>query len=471
LSNNQAAADPAPGGVHVAESRRDEQKLWLILFQIKGVRARLNFLAMQRWVCAALALLIGAVAVTFFAAATMGPLTFLIVGLVVIVAAIVGIVRETMLVRANRASPARAAAIADDRAQLAGRLATVLALNDAPKRSSLWAYLIEDTYGRRENYEPSRIEPRWLSRAFYLVLGAILLAVIALPAAQLSQGLQQRMASSGVPMPGQVTADISSLDIRPADPALQPNAQIYADPETLRKLADKLASADNEDSQKRGLSKLLDKARDFADTFQDKLNGIDRSHANPLRMRLTDSHPGQPNSPKNHTSNPGNPSGVNSGGGLAGNSQPGGAGSSQPGAGSGTGQQPPMTSIPPQQADQLASQDAASQAGAGSDQGSNATDNPADANDATADGGSSHGSGSDPSTLFGPVSDQPLGSDSFKIAIEAEPSDESSSHGSPTYVPPRIRVPLNSLQYPDEPLARTAVPDADQDTIKRVFER
>jgi hypothetical protein len=69
------------------------------------------------------------------------------------------------------------------------------------------------------------------------------------------------------------------------------------------------------------------------------------------------------------------------------------------------------------------------------------------------------------------VSDQPLGSDSFKIAIEAEPSDESSSHGSPTYVPPRIRVPLNSLQYPDEPLARTAVPDADQDTIKRVFER
>ena len=86
-------ADPAPGGVHVAESRRDEQKLWLILFQIKGVRARLNFLAMQRWVCAALALLIGAVAVTFFAAATMGPLTFLIVGLVVIVAAIVGIVR------------------------------------------------------------------------------------------------------------------------------------------------------------------------------------------------------------------------------------------------------------------------------------------------------------------------------------------------------------------------------------------
>jgi hypothetical protein len=468
LSINQAAAVLAPGRIHVAESRRDEQKLWLILFQIKGVRSRLNFLAMQRWMFAAIALLIGAIAVTFFAAATFGPLTFLVLAIIVTVAAIVGIIRETMLVSTTRASAAQAAAIADDRAQMAGRLATVLALNEAPKRSALWAYLVEDTYGRRENYEPSRIEPQWLSRAFYLMLGAILLAVIALPAAQLSQGLRQRMASSGVPMPGSVTADIANLDIRPADPALQPNAQIYADPETLKKLADKLASADNEDHQPRGLSKLLDKARDFADTFQDKLNGIDRSRANPLRMRLTDSNPGQPNSPKNSNSNPGNPGGANGGGGLASNSPPGGAGSSQLGGGQG---QPPMTSIPPQQADEMASKDAAAQPGAGSDQGANGTDNPAEANDANADGGSSHGSGSDPSSLFGPVSDQPLGSDSFKIAIEAEPSDESSSRGSPTYVPPRIRVPLNSLQYPDEPLARTAVPDADQDTIKRVFER
>jgi hypothetical protein len=73
--------------------------------------------------------------------------------------------------------------------------------------------------------------------------------------------------------------------------------------------------------------------------------------------------------------------------------------------------------------------------------------------------------------LFGPASAQPLGSDSFKIAIEAEPSDEATSHGSPTYVPPRIRVPLNSQQYPDQPLARAAVPAADETTIKRVFER
>jgi len=99
----------------VSETRRDEQKLWLILFQIKGVRSRLNFLAMQRWLFAGIAILIGAVALTFFAAASLGPLTFLGVAIFLLLAAIVGIIRETMLVRAMRTSPARAAAIADTR--------------------------------------------------------------------------------------------------------------------------------------------------------------------------------------------------------------------------------------------------------------------------------------------------------------------------------------------------------------------
>jgi hypothetical protein len=86
-------------------------------------------------------------------------------------------------------------------------------------------------------------------------------------------------------------------------------------------------------------------------------------------------------------------------------------------------------------------------------------------------GGSSHGAGSDPEHLFGPLAAQPLGSDSFKITIDAQPSDESSSPGAPAYIPPKIRVPLNSQQRDDEPIARAAVPAADQMTIKRVFER
>jgi hypothetical protein len=453
----------------VPESRRDEQKLWLILFQIKGVRARLNFLAMQRWVFATLALLMGAIGIAFFAAASFAPLTFLILAALAVLASTVGVIRETTLVRARRASPARAAAIADDRCQMQGRLATVLAWAEAPQRTTLWPFLVEDTYGRRENYEPARVEPRWLSRAIWPLLSSLVLVVLAFPAAHLGQGLRRNRPSFATGQPGQTSADINDLDIRPADPALQPNAQIYADPATLKKLADKLAAAENEERHRSSFAKMLDKARQFADTFQDKLNGLDRNR-NPLRMRLTDSKPGQSSGAQNHGMNPGqsgNPNGNPKGGsGLANNSQPGGHGVAEPGSGQGP---PPMTSLPEQQADELA-KNGTSPPGE-SDQGANGANSPANPSDANADGGAGHGSGSDPASLFGPASAQQLGSDSFKIAIEAEPSDEASSHGSPTYVPPRIRVPLNSQQYPDQPLARAAVPAADQETIKRVFER
>ncbi len=404
------------------ESRRDEQKLWLILFQIKGVRARLNFLAMQRWVFATLALLIGAIGVAFFAAGSFTPLIFLIVTAIALLAAIVGIIHETMLVRARRASPARAATIADDRAQMHGRLATVLAWAEVPKQTALWPYLVEDTYSRRENYEPSRVEPRWLSRAIWPLLASVVLIALAFPAAELSQGLRRSRSSLNAGQPGQTSADINDLEIRPADPALQPNAQIYADPATLKKLADKLAAAENEQRRRSGLAKMLDKARQFADTFQDKLNGLDRNR-NPLRMRLTDSKPGQSSVAQNHDTNPGqggSPNGnPNGGGGLANNSQPGGHGAAEPGSGQGP---PPMTSLPQQQADELAKN--GSSPPARSSDGGNGANRPGNPNDANVDGGAGHGSGSDPASLFGPASAQPLGSDSFKIGIEAEPSDE-----------------------------------------------
>jgi hypothetical protein len=301
------------------------------------------------------------------------------------------------------------------------------------------------------------------------LLTSLVMIALAFPAAHLGQGLRRNRASSGSGQPGQTSADINDLEIRPADPALQPNAQIYADPATLKKLADKLAAAENEERHRSSLAKMLDKARQFADTFQDKLNGLDRNR-NPLRMRLTDSKPGQSNGAQNHGTNPsqsGNPNGnPNGGGGLASNSQPGGHGATEPGSGQGPR---PMTSLPEQQADELAKNGTSPPAQPGD--GGNGANGPRNPNDANVDGGAGHGSGSDPASLFGPASAQPLGSDSFKIAIEAEPSDEATSHGSPTYVPPRIRVPLNSQQYPDQPLARAAVPAADETTIKRVFER
>jgi hypothetical protein len=85
--------------------------------------------------------------------------------------------------------------------------------------------------------------------------------------------------------------------------------------------------------------------------------------------------------------------------------------------------------------------------------------------------GSNHSAGSDPGHLFGPASPQVLGSESFKLTVDAQPIDEASSGGAPAYLPPKVRVTLNSQQFPDEPLARTAVSPDDQLTVKRVFER
>jgi len=455
----------------VPETRRDEQKLWLILFQIKGVRSRLNFLALQRWVFAGLALLIGGIGLTFFAAATFGPLTFLAIAIFMLIVAVLGIIRETIVVRARRITPARAAAFADTRAQLKGRLTTVLALNATPRRSPLWAYLVEDTYGRREEFEPRRVAPRLLSRALYPLLAAVLLAALSVPAARFASAPRRRPARPGLDGPSQVTADIGNLDIRPADPALQPNAEIYADPATLRKLADKLAAAEKADRDRRPLSKLVDKARKFADAFQDKLNGLGPARSRPTQMRLTDRNPGPPTPPGNNDNSPNSGPTGNSGGGsgLAANSHRGAPGTAQPGAAQNS--PPPMTSLPPQQADELANKQSSPAPATGSDQTPAGDQNQANAGDPNAGGGSSHGTGSDPANLFGPASPLPLGSDSFKIAIEADPSDESTAPGSPTYVPPRIRVPLNPDQFPDQPLARAAVPAADQNTIKRVFQR
>src|SRR6266852_877013 len=50
-----------------------------------------------------------------------------------------------------------AAAIADDRAELKGRLSTIVALANKPNPGTLWSYLVEDTLGYRDEFAPARI--------------------------------------------------------------------------------------------------------------------------------------------------------------------------------------------------------------------------------------------------------------------------------------------------------------------------
>ncbi|HXZ88189.1 MAG TPA: hypothetical protein VEF07_06435 [Candidatus Binataceae bacterium] len=445
----------------MTETRRDQQKLWLILFQIKGVRARLNSLALQQSLFSTLAFLIGGAALIWGAALFLSPLLFLFAALAVAMFALAGIVRQGRRGLRQLANSDRAAAIADQRGDLKGRVATVLALAEAPKRSPLWPYLVEDAYSRREEFAPARIEPRWVSRSIFALLAAGLMA-LAIVFSGLRSGNQVRRTVAGSAR-GQITADIGNLEIRPADPALEPNAEIYADEKTLRKLEQRLAAAQR-DADQNGLSRWMNKARNLAGDLQNELTGQKTENAGPpLQMRLTDRNPDQSDGSASNPSSQ-NSSGQNGSSASRANSGSGTAGDGQ------TEPAPPTTSMPGAEADQLARNKSAFPAQPGPDPADSAFQDFAGGGSGGGQG-SSHGSGSDPNGLFGPDSSRTLGADNFKITIEAQASDESSRSGSPGYIPPRIRVPLNSDQYPDEPLERGSVPSADEAAIKRVFQR
>jgi hypothetical protein len=323
---------------------------------------------------------------------------------------------------------------------------------------------VEDTYGLRGSFEPARIEPRWLSRSIFGLLAALGLAMLLMPFALSHRGALRR--GGGVGGPGEITADIGNLDIRPADPALEPNAEIIADEATLRRLQDKLSSGENNDASKGAFSRWMDKARNLAGDLQGDLTGRTSDHRNPLRLRLTDSRPSNDQANAGKPGPPANPNNDRSAGGAPSQSAAGPAG------GSSRPPQPPV-SLPQNEADRMARNGANLPGQPGSDPGGGKpSDSETALNGSAGDGGgSSHGAGSDPEHLFGPPSSEPLGSNSFRITIDAQPSDESSTPGAPAYIPPKIRVPLNSTQHPDEPMARASVPASDQLTIKRVFER
>jgi hypothetical protein len=435
----------------VAQRQRDEQKLWLILFQLKGIRARINLLAAQYFVFSALAIVIVGAAIVLAAALALSPLGFLSIAFIVAVAVLISLIHVTRTALHSGASPVKAASLADDRGGLKGRLMTVLLMSDQGLGSELWRFLVEDTYGRRGEFEPAKIEPRWFSRSIFALLTACLMALLVMRIARLGLG-DRPLRMSG--LPNEVTADLGNLDIRPADPALEPNAEIYADAVTMQKLTNKLASGGGNGSEKGGLSQWLNKARNLAGALQNEIRG--QEHRPPVELRLTDKEATESRQPHPHHGATG--SGENNGRNQT------GTGKSGSGAAS--------TNTPGQTAGQLAQNGAGFPGQVGND---SAQVNPSDvgmpASGGTNSGGVNHGSGADPEHLFGPPSAQPLGSNSFKITIDAQPSDESSTPGAPAYIPPKVRVPLNDLQYNDEPIARAAVPPADQMTIKRVFER
>lgn len=442
----------------MADKNLQDQKLWLTLFQIQALQKRLNLLTVQYWLFSTLAILIAVAALVYFSALATQPLIFLGLGLVVLTLGGTAIIRVLRTGWRRWANLPRAAMIADRRAGLKGRLLTILSIADTPDHSPLWPYLIEDTYGFRREFEPAQIEPQWFSRAILPLLG-VCLAVLAI--ASLLSYRRPSTRTAGVAVPGDVTADINDLEIQPVDPALKPNARLYADAATSRQLQSKLAAARNQPQNKNPVSRWMSSARNFAGALQDKVTGRKPLSLPPLRLKLTNkrnddswSQPGESNAPSSLAGTNGNSS------------------ASGPDNGSDDGQQHGST---PRQSDQLANNDLGSQPqdplkGKENPQssGQNAN-NPGNGFGGVT--GSTHANGTDPLHLFGPPIAQELGSNSFKITIDATPADESSVHGAPAYIPPKIQVSLNPVQAPDEPMTRASIPPEDQLTIKRVFQR
>src|SRR5882757_3893622 len=152
-----------------------DEKLGLILSQVGSVRRRLNSLAIQHAMFFALAIAISAAAVIYVGAYQLSPMHFLICSALAIILGTIGILDAIRRAWRMKTSSMLAASIVDDRAALKDRIATIVALAGKSHRGSLWSYLVEDALSHREEFIPSKIQRRRLSRGIYALLGAIVL--------------------------------------------------------------------------------------------------------------------------------------------------------------------------------------------------------------------------------------------------------------------------------------------------------
>jgi hypothetical protein len=428
---------------------RGEEKLRLILGQLTALRSRLNGLAYQQGIFVGLALLISAAVVVTLAAFMLRPLAFLTLGAVTTLACIAGLTLVGRRVYRMHKSAEAVAALVDERADLKGRVTTLVALQGRGTRSSLWPYLVEDATLRREDFTPARIERHRVSRTVYGLLVALMVAGLVIPFGY------HRRTPSRVALAKHsrqsLTLNLRDLNIQPSDRSAQDSARLSGDPKTMRKLAQMLADAQRKEQNKDLLSKMMRSAHDLAGNLQDKITG---RHAPPLDIRLADNGGSGPAPPAKANSNPPKSNGPQSG--HAG--EPPARGSEDVPQGKTPGglamQTPPPTApTAGQPQDGADSRPFADQQRSGKDDS----------------GSAAHGAGSDPQSLYGKADSDAKGDGSFQIAIDARPG--SSGHAANRALPPKVRAPLNDEQHPDEPIGRTAVPAEDRSTIKRIFER
>lgn len=278
------------------------------------------------------------------------------------------------------------------------------------------------------------------------------------------------------PAPREVRMPVDNLQVRPSDPGLDQGAEMDGDAAAMQKLAEReQENADNAPPGGRDSrpSNLLEKARDFASALQSKLTGRKAEQRQKMKLRLAE----EPKDRSKSGSARQRPDSQTAPERLADKST-GNARQDRPSseglAPDGGSVSPPSQQPAEPSRDGLASnkpivvpEQASPQVG---NNFSNGHAEPGPSRNAGA-GGSSHGAGTDPQHLFGQADKPPAGKDGFSITLEARLSENGPAAGGRGYVPPKVRSNLNSDQQPDEPLARSAVPADDRQTIKRVFER
>lgn len=453
--------------------RKADEKLSLILGRVGSIRSRLNSLAWQRAAFGVLGWTIALGAITVLAAFYLQPLTFLFVAVMLITLVLAGVsssIRAGWRMHVNRTD---AASIADRRAELKGRLETIIEmgqrqkivrLRHSPEHLLLWSYLIEDTLSRQEDFAPARIEARRVSRSIYGFLAALLVATATVP-------LIMRLHGKPIPIPAnqdEVTLDLNDLHLRADDSDADDSVEVHADAETMRRLEDKLAAegaAGSGKSSDTPMGKMMDHARNLAGRLQNKLTGRSTQHSQ-LTLKLADNSDAMKSLEK-HDLPKLNPHREGEDADAHFEHEKGNSDSSFPNAST-------MTTN---------DQEKENQGGGGANetdtrqQQQNTPDNPSDKSsdqansDSSSNGGFAHGIGADPDTLFGATTDPKMGSQGFEISIDARSEPKGPEASGHAYLPPKVRTPLNSIQHPDEPIARSSVPEEDRMAIKKVFER
>jgi hypothetical protein len=459
------------------QARKAEEKLGIILDRVGAIRVRLNSLAWQGAVFGVLGWTIGCVALVLLAAYYLPPLPFLGSSILLLAAMLYGLFRTGRAVWLAHSSMFRAAELADQRAGLKGRLETIVQLGRvksspaeaaSPIRSAsaapMWSYLIEDTLAHQGEFEPARIENRLLSRSIYGLLGALAIALLAFPLIQSARRNARHPASGR----SEITLGLNDLKLQPADPGSNNGVEVHADARTMKILREMMAAQglEHRSGSPSSLSRLLNRARGFANKLQSKLTGLPGSNRPRINLKLADAgkNPGglgqmpPPTVPEPPANNPPEP---------------------EP-------QKPPNqtdSALPPMQQAESASREkkpdaGKAQANASQQGGPGNQEKPSTGDqirrgrgDHNGSAGSSHGSGADPDSLFGQRTEPHLGNQGFQIAIEARPMANGPKAEGHPYVPPKVDTPLNPEQQPDQPVPRVSIPQQDRAAVKSVFER